>query len=106
MLASMTDRPYGLIDNWLKTLKDVLREHKKVIADIPEWKEKADRLCELNVAKSLDNLASTSILQAAWARGQEVSLHGWCYRLSDGIIKDLGIHQTGNCNYFVLGFDK
>lgn len=91
----MTDRQYGLIDNWLRALKDVHKENKSLIESIPDWKAKADLLCELNVAKSVDNLVSSSILQGAWGRDQDVSIHGWCYRLSDGIIKDLGIHHTG-----------
>lgn len=92
----MTDRQYGLVDNWLYTIKDIHKEHKEKVKEVIDWKDKADLLCELNVAKSVDVLVSSSILQCAWARGQEIAIHGWCYRLNDGIIKDLGIHRTSS----------
>lgn len=92
VLASMTDLKFGLIDNWILTIKDIFWSHKKYLDTIEDWKAKADKLCELNILYSVHRLCNSSILQAAWARGQPVVVHGWCYRLTDGIIRDLDIH--------------
>lgn len=95
VLASMSNRQYGLIDNWLRYLKDIYQGHSEVLDKLPEGPERADLMCELNVVHSVKNICVTTIVQNAWARGQQVDVHGWCYRLTDGIIRDLGIRISG-----------
>ncbi|MCL4158520.1 UNVERIFIED_CONTAM: hypothetical protein GTU68_032938 [Idotea baltica] len=85
--ASMTDESYGLIDNWLRHIKDVSR-FNRVELDKLEGEEKANRLCELNVMEQVKNVSNTSIVQKAWKRGEQLSVHGWVYGLDDGIAKD------------------
>lgn len=86
--ASMTDESYGIIDNWLRHIKDVSRfnhiELEKLDGDA-----KSNRLCELNVVEQVKNVSETSIVQGAWERGQALSVHGWIYALEDGIVTDL-----------------
>ena len=89
--ASMTDDSYGLIDNWLRHIKDVSR-FNQVELDKLEGQEKSNRLCELNVAEQVKNVAETSIIKSAWERNESLTIHGWVYGLHDGIVKDL--HTT------------
>lgn len=90
--AALSSDSFGLIDNWLMNIKSTAAEYseelKKFEVGSPEL---SDRMCELNVVKQVYNLAHTTIIQDAWKRGQELNLHGWIYRLSDGILKDLGV---------------
>lgn len=89
--AALEGRSFGLIDNWLGHIKDILRAHTQAFAGLsPE--EQFDRLCELNVTEQVANVCRTSILQQAWQRGQEVTVHGFIFSIRDGILKDLGVH--------------
>ncbi|MCF8505392.1 MAG: carbonic anhydrase [Caulobacter sp.] len=83
----------GLVDHWLHPIREVYTEHKQELEAMEE-KERWDRLCELNVIRQVQNVASDVFVQDAWARGQSVSVHGWCYRLSNGLINDLGVTVT------------
>ncbi len=88
--AAMTNHDFKLILNmWLRNIKDVYRLHRKELDGIQEEQQRVDRLVELNVIEQLKNLAKTSIVQRAWKEGNRPALHGWAYRLSDGIIKPL-----------------
>jgi len=78
----------GLADNWLRHIKDVGARHAALIEAVPR-EHRHDVLCELNVIEQVVNVAQTTVLQDAWAGGQSVSLHGWVYGLSDGLLKDL-----------------
>jgi carbonic anhydrase len=80
----------GLIDNWLRHVQDVGQKHERELAAVPADK-RADRLCELNVIEQVLNVAQTTIVEEAWARGQELTVHGWIYALTDGKLRDLGI---------------
>lgn len=91
VLASMTENSYGLIDHWLMTIKHVYQEFQEQLDSIQDWKTRADTLCELNILRSVHNLCNSTIVKSAWTRGQNLSVHGWCYRLTDGIIRDLRI---------------
>ncbi len=91
VLAAMTNRSYGLIDNWLRYIKDILREHSAELEAIADPEARGDRLCELNVARQVANVCHTDIVQDAWRRGQPLAVHGWIYGLKDGIIHDLGV---------------
>ena len=91
VLAAMTNRSYGLIDNWLRYIKDLYRENHAELEAIEERDTRADRLCELNVARQVANVCHTFIVQDAWRRGQPLAVHGWIYGLKDGLIHDLGV---------------
>ncbi len=80
----------GLADNWLRHVQDVRLRHRKRLMHLPDG-EQEDILCEMNVIEQVGNVALSTVLQDAWARGQKVAVHGWVYGLSDGLLKDLGV---------------
>jgi len=86
--AAWRSRPLGLIDNWLRHVQDVASRHQEQLRPLAE-PEVLDRLCELNVVEQATNVCRTTIVQEAWSRGQEVTVHGWVYGLKDGLIRDL-----------------
>jgi carbonic anhydrase len=88
--AALQHDELGLIDNWLRHIKDVYRRHQAVLDALPDY-QRLDRLCELNVIEQVHNLCHTTIVQKAWARGQALAVHGWVYGLDDGLLKDLGV---------------
>ncbi|ACA86467.1 MULTISPECIES: carbonate dehydratase [Shewanella] len=88
--ASMGTERLGLIDNWLGHIRDIHRLHSDEL-DKLEGEEKFDRLCELNVIEQVGNVSSTNIVQDAWARGQNVSVHGWIYGIDNGLLSDLDV---------------
>jgi carbonic anhydrase len=90
VLAALQARRLGLIDNWLRHIQDVHLKHFDLIEHTPE-PLRHDRLCELNVIENVVHVCQTTVLQDAWARGQDVKVHGWVYSLEDGLIRDLGI---------------
>jgi len=92
VLAAMENKQFGLIDNWLRHIKDVYRLHFKELDAITNTKDRADRLVELNVIEQVQDLGKTSIVQNAWKREQPLHIHGWVYDVKDGIIKDLGMN--------------
>jgi carbonic anhydrase len=89
--AAMTNQPLGLIDNWLRHIRDVLLWNREELAAIEDIDARADRLAELNVESQVANVCHTTIVQDAWRRGQTVTIHGWIYSLRDGLLKDLGL---------------
>lgn len=89
--AAIEDVPHGLIDNWLRQVRDISRRHQAEMAGIGRMPERVDRLCELNVVEQVLNVAGTTVVQDAWRRGADVSVHGWIYGISDGLLKDLGV---------------
>jgi carbonic anhydrase len=91
VLAALHDVRVGLADNWIRHVKDVRDRHRSLLASVaPEWRH--DALCELNSIEQVVNIAQTTVILDAWARGQQVTLHGWCYGLKDGLINNL--HMT------------
>lgn len=94
--AAMTNNSIGLIDNWIRHIKNIYRLHKKELDGIKEEKERFDRFVELNVIEQVYDLAKTSIVQAAWKNGQELYLHGWAYGVASGIIKDLNVNVSSD----------
>jgi carbonic anhydrase len=86
---------HGLIDNWLRHVRDVIAKHRDALEKISDPAKRRDRVCELNVIEQVHNVCCTTIVQEAWSRGQGLSVHGWVYRLSDGLLHDLGICVTG-----------
>ena len=89
--AALNNNRLGLIDNWLRHLQDVRDRHEAFLSAIERPGERVDRLCELNVIQQVANISHTSVLSDAWRRGQKVTVHGWCYGLSDGIVRDLAV---------------
>jgi carbonic anhydrase len=89
--AALQNKQRGLIDNWLRNIKDLYDRHEHEFANMTTDQERMDRLCELNVECQVVNVCHTTIVQNAWQNGQPLDIHGWCYRLSDGIIRDLGV---------------
>ncbi|GAB3926833.1 carbonic anhydrase [Mucilaginibacter myungsuensis] len=96
VLAAMSNKQVGLIDNWLRNIKDVYRFYAKELDAIADEKERGNRLVELNVIEGVRNLSKTSIVQNAWKNGQELNVHGWVYALSTGRIKDLKVSAHNN----------
>ncbi|WLD58331.1 carbonate dehydratase [Salinispirillum sp. LH 10-3-1] len=92
--AALTNEEYGIVDNWLRSIKDLYARHEPDLKGLPEQKL-LDRMCELNVAEQVNNLAKTKAVQRAWAREQELHLHGWIYAIQDGILQDLDVTQSG-----------
>src|SRR3954462_1397551 len=84
----------GLSDNWLRHVQDVHQKHADSIAAVAET-QALDRLCELNVIEQVSNVSRTTIAQDAWARGQELSVHGWIYGLQGGLLRDLEVTVSG-----------
>ena len=89
--AALDNSPLGLIDNWLRHVQDVIRDHEPALMKIDDETKRLDRLCELNVIEQVLNVGRTTIVQSAWQRGQELVVHGWIYGLEDGLLRDLGI---------------
>lgn len=84
----------GLADNWLRHIQDVRDRHRDVLELLPEY-GRANALCELNVIEQVVNVAQTTVMKDAWARGQDVTLHGWVYGLHDGLLQDLHMTVSG-----------
>jgi len=91
--AAFDGKPLGLIDNWLRHVQDVAARHAALLDRIPERREREDVLCELNVIEQVAHVARTTVVQDAWQRGQPLTLHGWIYRLHDGLLRDLGMES-------------
>jgi carbonic anhydrase len=89
VLAAMSNKQFGLIDNWLRHIKDVYRYHYVELDAITDEKERARRFVELNVIEQVHDLGKTSIVQNAWNNDQPLHIHGWVYDIKDGILKDL-----------------
>ena len=86
--AALTSAKLGLIDNWLRHVQDVRQKHATEL-DVLAEQDREDRLCELNVLEQAVHVCETTIVQDAWARGQQVTVHAWLYRLDDGLLRDL-----------------
>jgi carbonic anhydrase len=79
----------GLADNWLRHVQDVREKHECCLRDLPDDTARSNRLCELNVIEQVANVCQTTIVQDAWARGQQLAIHGWIYGLQDGLLREL-----------------
>lgn len=87
--AAMKDHHLGLVDNWLRNIRDVYAKHREELESIDIPKKRENRLVELNVLQQVMNVCHTTILQEAWSRSQSLSVHGWVYDLESGKLKDL-----------------
>ncbi|MDO9001285.1 MAG: carbonate dehydratase [Bacteroidota bacterium] len=107
VLAAMGNQQFGLIDNWLRHIKDVYRYHQEELDMIKDPKARANRFVQLNVIEQVNDLGKTSIVQNAWAKNQPLQIHGWVYDINDGIINDLNVTFTNtNKLHEVYRFDK
>lgn len=88
--AALTDTRVGLADNWLRHVQDVRDKYRIWLRSIDDLDIRADRLCELNVVEQTLNVSESTVVRDAWARGQEVVVHGWIYGLADGLVRALG----------------
>ena len=94
--ASMEPNSHGLIDNWLRHLRDIYRFHAEELNAIDDPVAKKDRLCELNVIEQVANVCNTTMVSNAWKSGQELYVHGWIYRLEDGLLRDMDVTVSGD----------
>lgn len=90
VIAAMGNKSYGLVDSWLRNIKDVYNKYAKVLDAIEDEGKRADRLVELNVIEQVKNLARTKTVQKAW-HSRDLQVHGWVYGLNSGLITDLKI---------------
>lgn len=89
--AAMQDNELGLIDNWLRNIRDIYYRHEAHVAGFATEKDRVNRLCELNVIEQAGNVARTTVVQSAWKRGQKLDIYGWIYGVDNGILKDLNV---------------
>jgi carbonic anhydrase len=96
--AAYEDERMGLVDNWLRHVQDVAQKHRATLDQAPVA-DRIDRLCELNVLEQVANVCQTTVIQDAWARGQDVTVHGWIYSLADGLLRDLKMGGAGAAEF-------
>lgn len=89
--AALENEEHGLVDNWLRHVKDVYRYHRKKIDALENVHDRENKLCELNVIEQVVNVSHTTIVQNAWKKGQSLAVHGWIYSIEDGILRDLDV---------------
>lgn len=92
--AAIESEPHGLIDNWLRHIRKVYQKHRELLSAWDNSHQQLDRLCELNVIEQACNVCETTVVQQAWANGQDLKVHGWIYGLSDGLINDLEFNAS------------
>ena len=93
VLAAMENKDQGFVNNWLRNIKEVYNKHSKELEAMADFKERSDRLVELNVIEQVHNLAKTRIVQEHWKK-RELEIHGWVYGVQDGLIKDLEVSYS------------
>jgi carbonic anhydrase len=96
VLAALRDDKLGLVDNWLRHVQDVRARHRARLDCLASDAQRYDLLCELNVIEQVVNVCRTTVVREAWARGQELAVHGWIYGVSDGLLRDLGLCVTSD----------
>ncbi|WP_342647526.1 carbonate dehydratase [Mucilaginibacter sp. CSA2-8R] len=96
--AAMGNSQLGLIDNWLRTIKDVYHKYSDELAKIDDHKERFNKMVEYNVIEGVENLCKTTIVQGAWKNKQDLSIHGWVYALNTGKINDLKVSRTSSAD--------
>lgn len=105
VIASMGNAELGLIDNWLRNIKDVYRLHREEMDSITDKEEKANRMVELNVIEQVFNLSKTTIVQNAWGKGKKLNVHGLVYDLKTGVLQDLNTTMSAKSalpNYYIV----
>ncbi|WP_374335046.1 carbonate dehydratase [Methyloversatilis sp.] len=102
--AALHDMHFGLIDNWLRNVQHVRNKHRELLEAAGAGEMQEDRLCELNVIEQAMNVCETTVIRDAWARGQQVRVHGWIYGLKDGLVRNLGM-EAGSENELGAAYD-
>jgi carbonic anhydrase len=92
--AVLRNERLGLVDHWLSPVCEVMREHAGELDALSDEVARHDRLCELNVLRQVDNVATNPFVLEAWEKGSNVAIHGWCYSIANGLITDLGATVT------------
>lgn len=92
--AAMSNKQFGLIDHWLRNIKEVYKTHNTELDAIEDKNDRLRRFVELNVIEQVHDLSKTPIVQNAWMRNQPLYIHGWVYDIHDGILKDLNVTFT------------
>jgi carbonic anhydrase len=92
--SAIENKELGLIDNWLRNIKDIYQRHRARLDQLESDRDKLNLLCELNVMEQVANVCHSTIVQNGWRRGQELAVHGWIYSIQDGILRDLNICVT------------
>lgn len=93
--AAVDGKRRGVVDHWLHPIREVAHDHKAELGAYADDRNRLNRLCELNVVRQVRNVVSDVFVQEAWARGQPLSVHGWVYSLSSGLVTDLNVTVTG-----------
>jgi carbonic anhydrase len=94
--AAMTNDSIGIIDNWIRHIKDVYRLHQQFLDAISHEENRFNAFVEINVKEQVFDLAKTSIVQSAWKSGQDLTLHGWVYGLNSGFVTDLEVNISSD----------
>lgn len=89
--AAMQHQSFGLVDNWLRHVQDIIIKHQTYLDSFPTEQQRLDQLCELNVAEQVFNVCENTLVRNAWQRGQKLTVHGWIYGVEDGLLRDLGL---------------
>ncbi|MDB6073753.1 MAG: carbonate dehydratase [Verrucomicrobiaceae bacterium] len=89
--AALNNLKLGLINNWLRHVQDVSQKHATLLNEVPSGSARVNRLCELNVIEQVVNVCQTTVLESAWERGQDITVHGWIYGLNNGLVHDLDV---------------
>lgn len=100
--AAMDDSRFGLMDNWLRHIQDMMQKHRHDLEAIADYEAKLDKLCEINVIEQVINVGETTILRAAWEGRLEVTVHGWIYTIADGIYRDLAVSTSSQAGLDAL----
>ena len=93
--AALAGERHGIVDNWLMHVRDTVKKYRKPLDEIESEKERIDRICELNVIEQVENICNTTVMEDAWSRGQEVTVHGLIYGLHDGHLRNLDVSING-----------
>ena len=95
--AAISNKEFGLVDYWIHDIRNIYQIHREELETLAQEDLMVDRLCELNVIAQVANVCRTKMVQRAWRRGQDLSIHGWFYGLKDGLLMDLGVSVLGRC---------
>src|ERR1700730_13332993 len=94
-VANLASPQDAIVDHWLHPIRELSRTHSRELDALQDERSRLDRLCELNVMQQIKNVASDVFVLDAWARGQDLSVHGWVYSIGNGLIKDLNVTANG-----------
>ena len=89
--AALDEERHGFVDNWLMHVRDTVKKHRQALDKIESHSDRLDRICELNVVEQVENVCNTTIMEDAWKRGQEITVHGLVYGLHDGHLRNLDV---------------